>query len=57
MNCASRFEALNKDFGSQIMVSDAVYVRRLDLRSATAIGSVTSSFAVMNEPMPIWRLA
>ncbi len=53
VNGASRIETLNKEFRSQMLVSDAV--RRAVGCEATALGDV--EIRGYNEPMPIWWLA
>jgi adenylate cyclase len=56
VNFASRLEALNKTFGSQLLISQAVYETILDRREdAVPLGDIT--IRGFEEPMPIWKLA
>ena len=56
VNCASRIETLNKEFGSQLLVSDSVRQALGErIGDATALGDV--EIRGYDEPMPIWRLA
>ncbi len=41
VNCAARIEALNKDFGSQFLISDAIHrAAGPDVVDATSVGDV-----------------
>jgi adenylate cyclase len=56
VNLASRIEALNKEFGSQILISDAVHAAAGDSAAdATSLGPV----AIRGAPAPVtlWRVA
>ena len=56
VNCASRLEALNKDFGSQIIVSDAVHAALGTVSpEPTSLGEV--EIRGYEKPMKLWRLA
>jgi adenylate cyclase len=56
VNCTARLEALNKEYGSQIIVSDAIYQAiGTDVADASALGDVV--IRGYDEPMPLWRLA
>jgi adenylate cyclase len=55
VNCAARLEALNKDFGSQIIVSDAVRKATGDGVNAASLGEV--EIRGYDQPMKLWRLA
>jgi adenylate cyclase len=56
VNCASRIETLNKEFGSQLLVSDSVRLALGErIGDAMALGDV--EIRGYDEPMPIWRLA
>jgi adenylate cyclase len=56
VNFASRLEALNKTFGSQLLISQVVYDAIPDMRAdAVPLGEVT--VRGFDEPMPIWKLA
>ena len=56
VNLASRLEALNKEFGSQLLVSQAVHESAPEaMREAQPLGGVTvRGYA---EPVEVWRLA
>jgi adenylate cyclase len=56
VNCAARIEALNKDFGAQFLISDAVY-RTVgpEVSDAASVGDVV--IRGYEQPMQIWRLA
>ncbi|MGZ5866508.1 MAG: adenylate/guanylate cyclase domain-containing protein [Xanthobacteraceae bacterium] len=56
VNCAARIEALNKDFGSQIIVSDAIY-QAIGPESAAADSLGDVVIRGYEQPMPLWRLA
>jgi adenylate cyclase len=56
VNCAARLEALNKDFGSQIIVSDAIYAELGQITPAPLpLGDV--EIRGYDKPMKLWRLA
>jgi adenylate cyclase len=56
VNFASRLEALNKDFGSQLLVSGEVYDDLKEARgNAVQRGPVT--VRGYEQPMPVWQLA
>ena len=56
VNFASRLEALNKTFGSQLLISQVVYDAMSGARAdAVPLGDVT--LRGFDEPMPIWKLA
>jgi adenylate cyclase len=56
VNFASRLEALNKDFGSQLLVSGEVYDDLTEPRGlAVQRGPVT--VRGYERPMPVWQLA
>jgi len=56
VNCASRIETLNKEFGSQLLVSEAVRQAVGErMGAAVALGDVP--IRGYEEPIPIWRLA
>ena len=56
VNFAARLEALNKTFGSQLLISQIVYDSIADMRAdAVPLGDVTISG--YDEPMRIWKLA
>jgi adenylate cyclase len=56
VNFAARLEALNKDFGSQLLVSGAVYDDLKEPRGdAVQRGPVT--VRGYEQPMPVWQLA
>jgi adenylate cyclase len=55
VNLASRIEALNKEFGSQLLISDAVYQEIGDVAGAASLGDVP--VRGYEQPVRIWRLA
>jgi adenylate cyclase len=56
VNFASRLEALNKEFGSQLLVSGEVYNDLKESRgNAVQRGPVT--VRGYEQPMPVWQLA
>lgn len=56
VNFAARLEALNKEFGSQLLVSNDVYQAAPDgCSTATALGEV--EVRGYEQPMSVWRLA
>jgi adenylate cyclase len=56
VNLASRLESLNKDFGSQLLISEATRQAAGDaLGEATSLGAVPVRGYV--EPVTVWRLA
>ncbi len=56
VNFASRLEALNKTFGSQLLISQVVYEAIAEMREdAVPLGDVT--IRGFDEPIPIWKLA
>ena len=56
LSFASRLEALNKTFGSQLLISQVVYDAIPDMRGdAMPLGDVT--IRGFDEPIPIWKLA
>jgi adenylate cyclase len=55
VNLASRIEGLNKEFGSQLLISDAVYQAIGDVADAVSLGDVpVRGYA---QPVRVWRLA
>jgi adenylate cyclase len=55
VNLASRIESLNKEFGSQILISAAVHDASCeDCKDATPLGDV--AIRGYSQPMAIWRL-
>ena len=55
VNLASRIETLNKEFGSQLLISDAVHQDIGDVAGATSLGDVP--IRGYEQPVRIWRLA
>jgi adenylate cyclase len=56
VNFASRLEALNKTYGSQLLISQVVYDATPDAcADAVPLGDVT--LRGFDEPIPIWKLA
>ena len=55
VNLASRIETLNKEFGSQLLISDAVHQESGDVAGATSLGDV--AIRGYEQPVRIWRLA
>jgi adenylate cyclase len=55
VNLASRIETLNKEFGSQLLISDAVHQEIGDVADATSLGDV--AIRGYEQPVRIWRLA
>jgi adenylate cyclase len=55
VNLASRVEALNKEFGSQLLISDTVYQEIGDVAGASSLGDVP--VRGYEQPVRIWRLA
>jgi adenylate cyclase len=55
VNLASRIEGLNKEFGSQLLISDAVYQEIGNVAGAASLGDV--SVRGYEQPVRIWRLA
>ncbi|MDB5409482.1 MAG: adenylate cyclase [Rhodospirillales bacterium] len=55
VNLASRLEALNKEVGSQILISDAVHQACGDDGGGVALGPV--AIRGYDAPVPVWRLA
>jgi adenylate cyclase len=55
VNLASRIETLNKEFGSQFLISDAVHQEIGDVADATSVGDVP--IRGYEQPVRIWRLA
>ena len=55
MNLASRIESLNKEFGSQILISDAVHQNIGNVANAASLGDVP--IRGYEQPVRIWRLA
>lgn len=56
VNFAARLEALNKEFGSQLLVSDSVYTSVGGVHAdATALGEI--EVRGYDQPMTVWRLA
>jgi adenylate cyclase len=55
VNFASRIEGLNKEFGSQLLVSDAVHQAVGDDGGATSMGDVP--IRGYDAPVRVWRLA
>ncbi len=55
VNLASRIESLNKEFGSQLLISDAVHQESGDVADATSLGDV--AVRGYQQPVRIWRLA
>ena len=55
VNLASRIEGLNKEFGSQLLISDTVYQAIGDVADAVSLGDVpVRGYA---QPVRVWRLA
>jgi adenylate cyclase len=55
VNLASRIEGLNKEFGSQLLISDAVHQDISDVAGAASLGDVP--VRGYEQPVRIWRLA
>jgi len=55
VNLASRIETLNKEFGSQLLISDAVHQDIGEVADATSLGDVP--IRGHEQPVRIWRLA
>jgi adenylate cyclase len=55
VNLASRIEGLNKEFGSQLLISDAVHQDIGDVAGAASLGDI--SVRGYEQPVRIWRLA
>jgi adenylate cyclase len=55
VNLASRIEGLNKEFGSQLLISDVVHQDIGDVAGAASLGDV--SVRGYEQPVRIWRLA
>jgi adenylate cyclase len=55
VNLASRIESLNKEFGSQILISDAVHQNIGNVANAASLGDVP--IRGYEQPVRIWRLA
>jgi adenylate cyclase len=55
VNLASRIEGLNKEFGSQLLISEAVHQDIGDVAGATLLGDVP--VRGYEQPVRIWRLA
>jgi adenylate cyclase len=55
VNLASRIEGLNKEFGSQLLISDAVHQEIGDVAGASSLGDVP--VRGYDHPVRIWRLA
>jgi adenylate cyclase len=55
VNLASRIEGLNKEFGSQLLISDAVHREIGDLADAVSLGEVP--IRGYEQPARVWRLA
>jgi adenylate cyclase len=55
VNLAARLETLNKEVGSQILVSDAVHAAAGDDDRAIALGPL--AIRGYDAPVPVWRLA
>jgi adenylate cyclase len=55
VNLASRIEGLNKEFGSQLLISDAMHQEIGDVAGAESLGDV--SVRGYEHPVRIWRLA
>jgi adenylate cyclase len=55
VNLASRIEGLNKEFGSQLLISDTVHQEIGDLADAVSLGDVP--VRGYDHPVRIWRLA
>jgi adenylate cyclase len=55
VNLASRIEGLNKEFGSQLLISDAVHQEISNLEGAVSLGDVP--IRGYPQPIRVWRLA
>jgi adenylate cyclase len=55
VNLASRIEGLNKEFGSQLLISDAVHQEIGDVADAVSLGDVP--VRGYEQPVRVWRLA
>jgi adenylate cyclase len=56
VNFAARIEALNKDYGSQLLISDTIRTAALDLTGdAVSMGDVT--VRGYDQPTTVWKLA
>jgi adenylate cyclase len=55
VNLASRIEGLNKEFGSQLLISDAVKEEIGDVAGAVSLGDVP--VRGYQQPVRVWRLA
>jgi adenylate cyclase len=55
VNFASRIEGLNKEFGSQFLISDAVHRSLGDAAGGTSLGDVP--VRGYDQPVRVWRLA
>ena len=55
VNLASRIEGLNKEFGSQLLISDAVHQEIGDVAEAVSLGDVP--VRGYEQPVRVWRLA
>jgi adenylate cyclase len=55
VNLASRIEGLNKEFGSQLLISDAMHQDIGNVADAVSLGNV--SVRGYEQPVRIWRLA
>jgi adenylate cyclase len=55
VNLASRIEGLNKQFGSQLLISDAVHQDIGDVADAVSLGDVP--VRGYEQPVRVWRLA
>jgi adenylate cyclase len=55
VNLASRIEGLNKEFGSQLLISDAVHQEIGDVADAVSLGDVP--IRGYKQPVRVWRLA
>ena len=55
VNLASRIEALNKEFGSQLLISDAVHQEIGNVEGAVSLGDVP--VRGYQQPVRLWRFA
>jgi adenylate cyclase len=55
VNLASRIEGLNKEFGSQLLISDAVHQEIGNVEGAVSLGDVP--VRGYQQPIRVWRLA
>ena len=56
VNFAARLEALNKDYGSQFLISDAVHTA-LGAEAADAVSLGQVEVRGYEQPMTVWKIA